>query len=194
MARVMTFCDHSNFQICMKQYYESNAPKLDYVKLFDNIAGLIPNAELMRTTLFVPRPDDRLMQVDEYRQEYEWDISLNRFPRMEVLEGELRANRRSPDHEIDINDKRTYTCEEKGVDVALTVDALRKAYNNAYDIAVIMSADSDYINLYDALRAMGKIVCVVVVGGQYITKVIPHIDEFKYLDKTFFKKCLRNNS
>ena len=192
--RCMVFCNFHELNNFLKQYYESNAPKLDYVKLFENIAGLIPNAELMRTTLFVPKPDDRLMQVDEYRQEYEWDISLNRFPRMEVLEGELRANRRSSDHEIDINDKRTYTCEEKGVDVALTVDALRKAYNNAYDIAVIMSADSDYINLYDALRAMGKIVYVVVVEGQYITKVIPHIDEFKYLDKEFFKKCLRNNS
>lgn len=191
MSRLMIFCDHSNFQICMKQYYESNAPKLDYVKLFENIAELIPNSELMRTTLFVPKPDDRLMQIDEHKQEYEWGVSLGRFPRIEVIEGELRSNRRFPDCEIDINDKHTYTYEEKGVDVALTVDVLNKAHTNAYDIAVIMSADSDYINLYDSLRAMGKIVYVVVVEGQYITKVIPHIDEFKYLDKKFFNKCLR---
>jgi len=47
--------------------------------------------------------------------------------------------------------------------------------NNAYDVAFIVSGDTDYISLYHQLKALGKLVITVAVTGQYIGKIIPEV-------------------
>lgn len=45
---------------------------------------------------------------------------------------------------------------EKGIDVLLAVDMLRGAVNDDYDVAVLMSADTDLLPAAEAVRELGK--------------------------------------
>jgi uncharacterized LabA/DUF88 family protein len=45
---------------------------------------------------------------------------------------------------------------EKGVDVALVIDILSMANKNAYDIAILVAGDSDYVGAVEEIKNMGK--------------------------------------
>lgn len=45
---------------------------------------------------------------------------------------------------------------EKGIDVKLSVDLIRFAHNNSYDIGIIVSADGDYTPAIQLAKDMGK--------------------------------------
>lgn len=46
--------------------------------------------------------------------------------------------------------------KEKGVDVLLVIDMLTNAYENNYDIAVLLSGDSDFIPAIESIQALKK--------------------------------------
>jgi len=45
---------------------------------------------------------------------------------------------------------------EKGVDVALATDLIGMAWENAYDVAVIVSGDADYVGAVTKVMSKGK--------------------------------------
>ena len=182
MYRGMVFCDHSNFEIVFQDYYKKNnkpTPPLDYHSLFKNIVHLVPNVDFLKAIMFISRPDDESMKNDSISGHYKWESGIGVYPFIDIVEGDLRTN--------------SGYREQKGVDINLAIHALSKAYVNAYDFAFIMSADSDFIYLYDMLKNLGKIVYVVIVKGQNISRIIPHIDDCISLDDGFFRTCLRNS-
>ena len=93
---------------------------------------------------------------------------------------------------MDINNPASYYIEEKGTDVNLAAHVLTKGFHNAYDTAVIMSGDTDYIPVMDILNTIGKNVVVVGVKGQNLTKFRHHTDAQLLLDDSFFQRCLRH--
>ena len=46
--------------------------------------------------------------------------------------------------------------KEKGVDVLLAIDMLINAYENNYDIAVLLSGDADFIPVIEKIQALNK--------------------------------------
>lgn len=48
--------------------------------------------------------------------------------------------------------------EEKGVDVALVTDMLAMGYKNAYDVAISVGADADFMNAFKEIKQIPKIV------------------------------------
>ncbi len=45
---------------------------------------------------------------------------------------------------------------EKGIDILLATDMIVLAYNNAYDTAILVSGDSDYIPVVEMIQQLGK--------------------------------------
>ena len=195
MLRGMVFVDHMNFDIASKTYYreelEKPAPRLDYNLLFKNIVKLRRDITLVKTLVFAPHPDDFLMQDPNLCGYYKWVIGLNNAKCIDVIEGRYIARPTDPEVEMDINDHSTYYKVEKGTDINLAIHALSKGFYNSYDVAFIMSADSDYISLYRQLKSIGKVVVVVAVKGQNLGKIIPEVDDHIPLDESFFNQCLR---
>ena len=72
MLRTMVFIDHMNFNTAYLNYYAAvGLPyvRLDYNKLPLQVTAQMPNAELVKTFLFAPHPDEFLIQ-DEQQMRY----------------------------------------------------------------------------------------------------------------------------
>lgn len=196
MLRAIVFIDHQNFEIAVKHLYNGNAPFLDYSKLPRQVVDLVPGCQLIKTYMFVPKPDTFLSGIDSYANVYRWAKSLNSMPFFEVIDGRFLAspsNGRSWE-EMNPEDRSTFSVREKGTDINMALRALKDAFFNAFDIAFFMSADSDYIGIYEMLRNMGKLTAVVAVKGQNVRQVKECVDTTAILDKDFFSKCLRDNN
>lgn len=196
MLRGMVFVDHMNFDIAVSSYYReivgaASSPNLDYNTLFRGVVSRIPNVDFMKAIIFAPEPDDFLKNDKGLLSYYKWIQGMKSAKYLDVVEGRYLARPVSDTVHMDIADKRTYYKEEKGTDINLAIHAILKAVNNAYDVAFVMSADTDYISLYKQLKTIGKMVVVVAVRGQQLGKVIPEVDDYIILDNDFFKDHIR---
>lgn len=192
MLRAMLFIDYLNFSIAVKEMYSTAKkpwPKIDYTILPAKIAERVPNAELIKTTLFIPKPDDFLMHDDGFSKEYKWASGLKSKPFFEVCDGQFISSPVNGKVK-DIKDPSSYTKREKGTDINMAIDALSKAFFNAYDIAIFLSGDSDYISIYSMLHNMGKLNSVAAVKGQNISRVLQYIDHHQFLDISFIDSCV----
>lgn len=194
MLRGMVFVDHMNFNIAVGDYYSrigQQTPYLDYNTVFKGIVSLIPNISYTKTTVFAPKPDDFLMSDPYLYNYYRWVQGMKNGKYLDVVEGRYIGRPVDSNIPMNIADRRTYYKVEKGTDINLAIHAVSKAHNNAYDVAFVVSADTDYISLYRQLKDMGKLVVVVVVSGQNIRKVIPEVDDYIFLDDAFFSSHVR---
>ena len=194
MGRAMVFIDFENFNIAMMNYYrkiEEPSPRLDYNNLPKEIVSLLPgNHTLEKTFLCAPKPDEFLMQDDRRKNTYNWINGLKNQKYFTVIEGQHIA-RKVYGKEMDIHDRSTYYVEEKGTDTNMGVHLVAKGFLNAYDVAIIVSGDSDYIPALEILNTIGKITVVVGVNGQNMTKLKSCADDVLILNKDFFDRCLR---
>lgn len=194
MLRGMVFLDHMNFDIALKDYYrrsDESAPKLDYNELFRNIVNLKEDINFTKAYIFAPKPDDFLIKDNNLSSYYKWISGMRSAKYIDVIEGRYIARPTNKMTDMDISDKNTFYKVEKGTDLNLAIHVLTKAFYNSYDVAFIMSADTDYISLYKQLKTIGKIVIVVAVKGQSINNIMSEVDDYIFLDDTFFKNCLR---
>jgi len=45
---------------------------------------------------------------------------------------------------------------QKGVDILMAIDMITKAYENQYDIAILLAGDGDFVDLVEAVKDAGK--------------------------------------
>lgn len=194
VLRGMVFVDHMNFNIALGDYYTalgSKTPNLDYNTIFKGVVNLIADVSYTKTTIFAPEPDSFLMNDPYLKGYYKWVQGMKNAKYLDVVEGRYIGRPVCDWKPMDIGDKSTYYKVEKGTDINLAIHAITKAYSNAYDIAFIFSADTDYISLYRHLKSFGKLVVVVAVKGQKLGKIIPEVDDHIILDDNFFSNHIR---
>lgn len=86
-------------------------------------------------------------------------------------------------------DPNTWIHVEKETDVNIASDMLVKGYNNAFDTAVLVSADTDYLKVLKDLRRIGKIVEVAVTPTQQSQAVRASADSVISLTEDFLARC-----
>lgn len=194
MLRGMIFIDHMNFDIALKSLYKRDGkqtPRLDYNLLFKEIIAKEQNVDFLKAYLFFPKPDAFLMQKEELGKYYKWVSGMKNGPFTDVIAGRYVSRPTGSLNEMDINDSKTYYKEEKGTDINFAITALSNAFFNSYDVGFFVSADTDYITVYDMLKRIGKIVIQVSVLGQNATVIRSHVDKQLILKQELFEKCLR---
>lgn len=192
MHKVMTFIDYQNFNINLIHHYggKGQLKNINYVALSKQINQQIPlHSEVIKTYLFAYRPCDSLLQLDSYAKYYRWLTSIKNTPYMEIIEGrqEIRPIRGKT---IDINDPSSYHTEEKETDINLATHMLSKAFQNAYDIAVLVSGDTDYIKVVETLHNIGKTVVIAHFGHQDASRYNGICDDHIILDDTLLDQSL----
>jgi uncharacterized LabA/DUF88 family protein len=82
------------------------------------------------------------------------------------------------------------TLVEKGVDVAIAVESLSLAQADAYDCALIVSGDGDYVELVEAIKRLGKHVECAMFKNQSAGILMEYVDVFSPLDELDWTKIL----
>ncbi len=138
--RLMIFIDGSNLFHGIKHLNI----KVDYGRL---VEFLRESRRLVRTYFYTAVPQDR----DIKRGTPEWDslVRQKKFLDELSLSGikvKLARLRKLPSGEF----------LEKEVDIMLATDMLSLAYQDAYDTAVLVSGDSDFIYTVEEIQRIGK--------------------------------------
>lgn len=161
--RLAIFIDGSNLYNGMRENLEKTR-----VNLQSLVSQLSEGRRLLRTYYYnAPLTNDYQSELREGQQRF--FESLTRIPYVTVRLGRLYKR----------NDG---SLVEKGIDVALSVESLTLAHEDAYDIALIISGDGDYVELVEALKRKGKIVEVAMFRSQSAGILLEHADVFVPLD------------
>jgi len=194
MLRGMVFVDHMNFNIAVQDYYirklNIRTPRLDYNTVFKSIVEL-KGVDYLKTIIFSPKPDDFLMEDEALRNYYKWIQGIKNARYIDIVEGRYIARPTNPEKEMSLAERTSYYKVEKGTDINLALHAIIKAQNNSYDVAFVVSADTDYISLFQQLKLMGKLVVAVAVKDQSLARIIPEVDDYIILTKEFFDGHVR---
>jgi uncharacterized protein (TIGR00288 family) len=75
---------------------------------------------------------------------------------------------------------------EKGIDVMLATDLLYFAWNDFYDVAVLVSGDSDFAYALQAVKNMGKHVEVAYFEGGASKDLLNVADNRYLMNRSFF--------
>lgn len=149
----MVFIDGNNFDNAVSGLYGANQ-KIDFRKLSE-LAASKCNGELQKLYYYTAISADK-QKAAKTKQFVE---HLNkRVPNCIAKTGFLKPEGSRADGST------IYV--EKGTDVNIAVDLVSLAYANAYDEAVLFSADSDYEPAIECARRLGKNVVVGVIDKQ----------------------------
>jgi len=164
--RVMIFIDGPNLYAARKQL----GFKIDYFKLIKELAN---GRQLIRPYFYTA-----YNPFDENDKE-----QMMKFLR--VLEGGGFSVKAVP------LKRREGRLVEKGVDVALVTDMLRLAFNNAYDTAILVSGDADFLEAVRSIKALGKRVEVAMFSHMTSEELKRAADAFIPLERLVERITLR---
>jgi len=161
----MIFIDGSNVYHGMKTYEMKNNTRLsiDYPKLIERI---VAGRQLVRATYYCSRPEDISSGQKKFHE-------YLRECRIQVVD-KLLKERPGKDGSIRL--------VEKGVDVALAIDLLGMAWEDVYDVGVVVSGDADYVGAIRKVMDKGKNVEVYSFRGQLSRELKESAITATYLD------------
>lgn len=193
--RSMAFIDYQNFEICKSAYLASikeDKINVNFSVLANKLNEKISiKPTLMKTYLFAYKPCEELLKLTKYQSYYNWLSAIKNTSYFEVIEGTQEIRQLHKGTEIDINNPATYRTKEKGTDINLAVQMLSKAYQNAYDVAILISGDTDYIPVIRELHNIGKIVILATLPNQNVKKYDEYKDAHLKIDVDFLKTCIK---
>jgi uncharacterized LabA/DUF88 family protein len=169
--RVAIFIDGSNLYNGMRENLRSTR-----VNLSELIKQLIRGRDLVRCYYYnAPLTDDYDEDLRDGQQRF--FESLRRIPFVTVRLGRLH---RRPDGAL----------VEKGIDVAIAVEALSLAHRGGYDTCLLVSGDGDYVELVEAIKRLGQHVEIAMFKNQSAGVLLEHADVFRPLDECDWSKIL----
>lgn len=177
MAGVVVFVDEANF---FKQVQEHcarhNVPVMrpNYTDLGQKLAG---DRQLVRLYLYTaPLKSDGTQKSDDMvKGQQRFLNALRTAPYVEVRYGRMVT--------------KGDTFVQKGVDVALAVDMLSMAYKDLYDVAVLLSSDSDLVSAVQNVKDLGKHVELGLCSGTKAYHLTSVCDRAVDLDPILHELC-----
>jgi uncharacterized LabA/DUF88 family protein len=176
MIRVAVFIDLQNAYHCARDaFYDENAPSrfgnFSPIGLAEVLAGKGPGARRVTFVgVYVGAPDPR-RDPQGARAQSRRVAAWQRASELVVVKS--RGLRYPPGRPIS-------DAEEKGVDVQFAIDAMVMAVRDEYDVAMLVSADTDLLPVVEgllALKAVNGKPEVEVVGWKGLTRglVVPGV-------------------
>lgn len=181
----MVFIDGNNLNNAVYHLFKGDPPRYNIEKITEKLCGAQRN--LIKVYYYTALADrqDNPRAYDNHKRFID---ALRRLPRLEVVVGYL-AKKEIPGQELDPADPTTYIHVEKETDVNIATDLLTKAYFNAYDTAVLVSADSDYAKVVEYVKFLGKTIELAITKNQKAARMKYLADSFIEMDQEFILKC-----
>jgi len=164
--RVAIFIDGSNLYHALRGNFRRN--DLNFAEFANKLCG----SRYLFRTYYYNILQDQAQRPDGYREQQEFLDALRKTPYLEVRLGSTKMTQG--------------LTVEKGVDVMLATDLLYFAWNNFYDVAVLVSGDSDFAYALQAVKNMGKHVEVAYFEGGISKDLLNVADNRHLLNRKYF--------
>jgi len=164
--RVAIFIDGSNLYHALR----SNLGRYDLS--FSEFSGKLCGSRRLFRTYYYNVLQDPTQRPDGYREQQEFLDILRKTPYLEVRLGSTKLTQGIP--------------VEKGIDIMLATDLLYFAWNDFYDVAVLVSGDSDFAYALQAVKNMGKHVEVAYFESGASKDLVNIADNRHLLNRSFF--------
>ena len=165
--RVAIFIDGSNLYHALRSNFRRH--DLNFAEFATKLSG----ARRLFRTYYYNVLQDPLQRPDGYREQQEFLDNLRRTPYLEVRLGTTKIAQG--------------IAVEKGIDVMLATDLLYFAWNDFYDVAVLVSGDSDFAYALQAVKNMGKHVEVANFQSGVSKDLLDVADNRHLLDRGFLR-------
>ena len=164
--RVAIFIDGSNLYHALKSNFRRH--DLNFTEFTNKLSG---DRHLFRTYYYNIRQDPA-QRPEGHREQQEFLDILDKTPYLEVRLGTTKMSQGIP--------------VEKGIDIMLATDLLYFAWNDFYDVAILVSGDSDFTYALQAVKNMGKHVEVAYFESGTSRDLLDVADNRHLLDRDFF--------
>jgi uncharacterized LabA/DUF88 family protein len=164
--RVAIFIDGSNLYHALR----SNFRRYDIN--FAEFASKLSGSRRLFRTYYYNVLQDPVQRPDGYREQQEFLDILRKTPYLEIRLGSTKVAQGIP--------------IEKGIDIMLATDLLYFAWNDFYDVAVLVSGDSDFAYALQAVKNMGKHVEVAYFESGVSKDLLNIADNRHLLNRSFF--------
>lgn len=169
--RVIIFIDGSNFYHILKSMFGNSKSLMDFD--FEKfVASLIEKRKLVRT-YYYSAPLDRKKDEETYSKQQKFFEKLKKLPDFELVLCRMQKD--------SVNGETVYSVKED--DIHIAVDMVKLAYNNAYDTAVLISTDGDFVPAINAVKEKGKKVQNVGFEKKFSWHLKQKSDRFSQLSK-----------
>ena len=166
--RVYVFIDGSNLYHGIKEYVGNGKPiPIDMRKFAELLTG--PERRLVRI-LFYTAPISQQENKEGYRAQQKFLSTLKQTTYLDLRLGRL------------VKRMRTLTCShcnkksqlsyhnEKGVDVFIASDLLVHAFDDQYDVAILVSEDGDFVPAVQEVQRLSKKVENAYFAPSYLSQ------------------------
>ena len=166
-GRVAIFIDGSNLYHALRSNFDRH--DLNFAEFANRLCG---SRRLFRTYYYNVLQESG-QRANGHREQQDFLSALRETPYLEVRLGGTKLSQG--------------VTVEKGVDVMLATDLLHFAWNNLYDVAVLVSGDSDFAYALQAVKDMGKHIEVAYFENNISRDLLDIADNRHLLDQKFFK-------
>ena len=171
--RVMIFIDGSNLYHSLKAHFRRT--DIDIGKFSHK---LLEKRRLIRIYYYNARVG-RKEEPERYWDQQTFFNSISAIPYCELRLGRL----------VYIN-WPAVPPYEKGIDILLTTDLLTHSFKNNYDVAILVTGDTDYVGAIQAVKDNGKNVEVALFGKERTSRTLRDVsDKVITIDGRFLKGC-----
>jgi uncharacterized LabA/DUF88 family protein len=164
--RVAIFIDGSNLYHGLRGSFGHH--NINFSEFSNKLCG---SRRLFRTYYYNVLQDPT-QKPDGYREQQEFLDILRKTPYLEIRLGGTKVAQGIP--------------VEKGIDIMLATDLLYFAWNDFYDVAVLVSGDSDFAYALQAVKNMGKHVEVAYFETGTSKDLLNVADNRYLLNRSFF--------
>jgi len=173
--RIVIFIDGSNHYHLVKGLVPNKRPVDFKFKKF--IDFLSKDRKLVRTYYYTA-PLDRTLNEKSYIKQQKFFDLLRRIPDFKLILCRMQK--------VKIDSKTIYQVKED--DIHLAVDMVKIAYNNAYDTAILVSSDGDFVPAVLAVKEIGKNVENIGFENIFSYHLKQECDRFNKLSKKEVEK------
>jgi uncharacterized LabA/DUF88 family protein len=165
--RIAIFIDGSNLYHALRTNLKRH--DLNFTEFTNKLCG---SRNLFRIYYYNVQQDP-VQWPEGYRDQQEFFDILRKTPYLEVRLGSTKVTQG--------------VSVEKGIDIMLATDLLYFAWNDFYDVALLVSGDSDFAYALQAVKNMGKHVEVAYFERGISKDLLNVADNRHLLNRGFFK-------
>lgn len=146
MKKVVLFIDGSNFYYGLKYIY-GNSKELSNFN-FKKLGEILANNKDLLRVFYYNAPLDFNNGPEKYAKQQKFFEKVKNTEKVRLILSRLQKRK--------IKGTNNHYYVIKGDDIHIAVDMVKGAYEDAYDIAILVSGDGDFVPAVNAIQEKGK--------------------------------------